>query len=338
MPVDNATYIPLVPASIFQRLAPSAPDLKSYMPPRPISWMRFARWIEHSRYDVYHLFGYGFTLIDIAGASLERAKKPFGVTLMGAPYSPLEHGGLQLTAFRAYERMLGLGTLRNAKRLHSISHDSARHPSFAHVTNKIDVIHCGVGVPPTIELSRPKNVPNQFFLSIGRVQWSKGFETAVQALDIARRRGTRYNYCIAGPPAGYERDLLRLAERLGVSSQFTLLGRVSESEKEWLYRNATALLIPSLFEPFGLVSLEAMIRGLPVAASAVGGLAETIEDGKTGHLFKPGDATALADILASLSTRRDEQMVDAARDRALSQTWETVAARHLDWYRDHLLK
>lgn len=337
-PVDRATYIPLVPADIFQRLAPQAPDLKSYMPPRPAAWAKFVRWIGSSNYDVYHLFGYGFTLVDVAGVALTRAGKPFGLTLLGAPYSPVEQGGLQLAAFRAYELLFGARTLRNARRLHSISYDSAKHPSFAHVEEKIDVIHCGVNLPPTIPLSRPANVPDRFFLSVGRLQWSKGFETALTALQRAGQDGVRYNYCIAGPPAGHERVLTRLAESLGISSQVMLLGRVSDSQLEWLYRNAAALLIPSLFEPFGLVSLEAMIRGLPVAASAVGGLAETIEDGKTGHLFPRGGSDRLAALLNLLAAGRDERMVEAALARARSQTWEVVAEQQVDWYRRYLLR
>jgi glycosyltransferase involved in cell wall biosynthesis len=88
-----------------------------------------------------------------------------------------------------------------------------------------------------------------------------------------------------------------------------------------LMRHLDVLVLPSRQEPFGTVLVEAMAVGTPVVASRVGGLAEVVEDGVTGHLVEPGDPEALARAVVDVLSRGNE-MGAAARERAVR--WHTT--------------
>jgi glycosyltransferase involved in cell wall biosynthesis len=102
-----------------------------------------------------------------------------------------------------------------------------------------------------------------------------------------------------------------------------------------LLRSADAVVCTPWYEPFGIVPLEAMACGVPVVASAVGGLIDTVVDGLTGKLVPPRKPRALAGILHHLLSRRTllEQFGAAGRDRASSRySWERVAAETVRAY------
>jgi glycosyltransferase involved in cell wall biosynthesis len=103
-----------------------------------------------------------------------------------------------------------------------------------------------------------------------------------------------------------------------------------------LYSHAAAFVCPSIYEPFGLINLEAMACGTPVIATRVGGIPEVVVDGETGWLVEPGDPAALAEALgrALADPERGRRMGEAGRRRVEAHfTWERIAERTLDVYR-----
>jgi glycosyltransferase involved in cell wall biosynthesis len=107
-------------------------------------------------------------------------------------------------------------------------------------------------------------------------------------------------------------------------------GWLSPSQLTSWYRSADVLVVPSRYEPFGMVILEGMIHGLPIVAANVGGPAEILDHGRTGLLFPPRDVTALADqLIALLRDRELRQRLGraGAREARLTWTWpKRVAA------------
>jgi len=104
-----------------------------------------------------------------------------------------------------------------------------------------------------------------------------------------------------------------------------------------LYSHAAVFVCPSIYEPFGLINLEAMACGTPVVASRVGGIPEVVVDGETGWLVEPGDATALGRALreALADPERARRMGEAGRRRVEAQfAWDRIADRTLAVYRD----
>src|SRR5690606_9408897 len=96
------------------------------------------------------------------------------------------------------------------------------------------------------------------------------------------------------------RRLRALAEQVGVADRVDLRGRMGREEVAALLRSADALVCVPWYEPFGIVPLEAMACGVPVVASAVGGMIDTVVDGVTGVHVPPRDPERLAEALTAL--------------------------------------
>ena len=174
----------------------------------------------------------------------------------------------------------------------------------------------------------------------GRVNAWKGQPLLLEAAARLRGRLPRARYLLAGdaPPgqARFERALDSGIDRLGVGD---LVRRVPFREDPTdLYAAADVVAVPSTRpEPFGLVAAEAMAHGRPVVAAAHGGLVELVEDGRTGRLFTPGDAGALADALAHVLADDERARALGAAGRARQRerfTVERYAASLAATYRE----
>jgi glycogen(starch) synthase len=162
----------------------------------------------------------------------------------------------------------------------------------------------------------------------GRLEWEKGVHTLLTAVPALRRRFPGIRLVVAGQGAQSDALATQAAQaRLGRAVTFA--GFLPEEDLAALVAAADLAVIPSLYEPFGLVALEAAALGTPLAVSRTGGLAELVDDGVTGRTFIPGDRHDIADtVTASL---RDPQaarrMAAAARRRAqTAHRWSAIAA------------
>ncbi len=148
-------------------------------------------------------------------------------------------------------------------------------------------------VDPHLDYGRPRQLPADRALTLGvagRMVDIKGVPLAMHALKALREGGIRARLEIAGG-GPREADYRALAERLGVGHACRFQGPVADMAA--FYDSIDILLVPSLCESFGLVSVEAAKRGCPVVAACTGGLPETIQEGKTGYtvpLRMPVDA------------------------------------------------
>lgn len=193
-------------------------------------------------------------------------------------------------------------------------------------------------VPGGVNLCRfspepPEARDGQPILFVGRFVAQKGVEVLLYALAILLRRAPSARLVLAGE--GPQRFYLRrLARYLGISEQVHLVGWQTGDQLVQLYRQAAVVAVPSLYEPFGLVALEAMACGRPVVASATGGLKEIIgEDGQAGLLARPGDHLALAQQLAQLLDPELARTTgDSARRRAERYSWAESASRTVEVY------
>ena len=108
----------------------------------------------------------------------------------------------------------------------------------------------------------------------------------------------------------------------------TFLGHVSETDLRALVGAADVAVVPSLYEPFGFVALEAIVLGAPLVVARTGGLATIVDEGRTGWQFAPGDAQGLAGTLSeALSDPREARRRAAAAraDVVTSYGWPTIA-------------
>ncbi|MEU9353194.1 glycosyltransferase [Streptomyces griseoloalbus] len=200
---------------------------------------------------------------------------------------------------------------------------------------RVSVVPCGVDAghfrPGAEGAAVPPRRERHRLLACGRLVRRKGYDQAVQALT----RIPDTELVVAGGPApgGLGRDpearrLWHLAHRAGVAGRVRLLGAVSPADMPALIGSADLVLCTPVYEPFGIVPLEAMACAVPVVATDVGGHRDSVADGTTGRLVPPQDPAAVAaavrDLLAADALRR--RYGTAGRERVLARyTWSRVA-------------
>ena len=170
------------------------------------------------------------------------------------------------------------------------------------------MIPCGVDtelfqpMAPAVAKDLLELGPEPLLVYVGRLQPIKGLETLLEAMT--RLDDGSHLLIIGGdqdePDNGHGAHLRGLASTLGLERRVRFLGAQPQRRLRLFYAAAEAVVIPSYYESFGMVALEAMACGTPVVASRVGGLTTTIQDGVTGHLVPEGDPMALADRLRGL--------------------------------------
>jgi glycosyltransferase involved in cell wall biosynthesis len=168
---------------------------------------------------------------------------------------------------------------------------------------------------PPLSPAPPAQPPR--LLCLGRLYDFKRFDLALRAFAPLASSFPGVRLLIAGD--GPERSRLEaLAGRLGLAPAVEFLGWVPPDDVPGLIRSATAVVIPSGVEAFGLVALQAAQLARPVVATRVGGLPEVVMDGETGLLVEPGDLAALTTAIAALLSdpARARAMGEAARLRA----------------------
>jgi glycosyltransferase involved in cell wall biosynthesis len=180
----------------------------------------------------------------------------------------------------------------------------------------VEVIHNGVPERP----QRPPLQDPPTVVFAGRLVPEKGVELLLRAFAQVLPQVPSARILIAGQ--GRDATLLQtLAIELGVSHAVTWLGHLPVAEMERQFAAAWVQVVPSQWEePFGNVSTEAMMRGTPVIACAVGGQTEIVSDRLTGFLVAPKDVAAIAEPLLQLLSDRQlaEKMGQAGRERALT--------------------
>ena len=177
--------------------------------------------------------------------------------------------------------------------------------------SRIATIPCGVDtdlfVPGDRAAARARlGLDDQpVLLWVGRVAPIKGLDTLLDAVARLRSTGRAARLLIVGgdadePMSEHEVSLRERIERLDLASSVCFLGPQPQSVLPLYYAAADVTVLPSYYESFGMVALEAMACGSPVIASRVGGLVTTVRDGVTGFLIPEGDVDALAERIGGL--------------------------------------
>jgi glycogen(starch) synthase len=188
--------------------------------------------------------------------------------------------------------------------------------------------------PALARLRREFAAPDErLVLLIGRLVYEKGFQIALEAMPelFARCPGTRF--LVAGSGT-HEGELRRQAAGLGLMEHGTFLGWIGDDVLQSLYRIADVCVVPSIYEPFGLVALEAMASGCPCIVADTGGLREVVPHDAAGLRFRSRDPRSLGRmverVLGDAALRR--RLVAEASEHVLHFDWQDVAARTASLY------
>ncbi|WP_460353525.1 glycosyltransferase [Mycobacterium sp. ZZG] len=197
---------------------------------------------------------------------------------------------------------------------------------------RVSVVPCGVDpaefsdIGPAATRGKPHRI-----ISVGRLVPRKGFDTVIAAMP---HLPTTELVIVGGPDKSeLDRDpeaqrLLGAAARHRVSDRVHLYGAIAREEMPMLLRSADVVVATPWYEPFGIVPLEAMACGVPVVASAVGGMLDTVVPGVTGTLVPPHSPDRCADAIAPILSNRElrTRLGRAGRQRVHERyTWDRVA-------------
>lgn len=217
---------------------------------------------------------------------------------------------------------------------------------------KIAIIPPGVNVARFTPISQAEARQKLGFdschvlLFVGRIEPLKAIDTILYALETVRQTHSELlsHLCFAvvgGNPNDRDIEMQRLyqlTQSLGLEDVVRFVGAKDQQELPLYYAAATAVIMPSDYESFGMVALEAMASGTPVIASAVGGLAFVVRDGETGYHVPSREPNALADRILKV-VRDREKRAEMGRNATLvaqSYAWENIADRLITLFDDVL--
>ncbi len=194
---------------------------------------------------------------------------------------------------------------------------------------EIHTIHNGIDITTWPFRSRATDVGPSTLLFAGRLEYEKGIQDLIAALPRVRRTHPGTTLVIAGEGT-QEAWLRELVRRHRVSRAVTFAGPVGHDGLVALMQRCDAIVLPSRYEPFGIVALEAAATGAPLVTSTAGGLGEAVTDGVTGLAFAPGDVAGLTaavrGVLADPAAAQERAF--NARNRLTAEfSWALVAER-----------
>jgi D-inositol-3-phosphate glycosyltransferase len=188
------------------------------------------------------------------------------------------------------------------------------------------------------------NSEDRMVLFVGRIEPLKGVDTLIHSMSCLHLNGLHrpvHLAIIGGEPDALPEDmtdemarLQKLCDELCVEGMVIFLGKRGQDTLPYYYSAAEVLVMPSLYESFGMVALEAMACGTPVIASEVGGLGYLVQDGQTGYTIPDSDPAALCDKLSLLlgDSSLRETMGQEASQYALNYAWERIATQIIEVY------
>ena len=235
--------------------------------------------------------------------------------------------------------------VRDADRVITCSHYMRRHVADVFGVRASKITAIANGIDPS-DLQTVADLPRlraryaqpdeRLILLVGRLVYEKGFHLALDALPGLIERLGKVRFLIAGSGTA-EAELKEQAERLGLMEHGSFVGWTGDDELHSLYRIADLCLVPSIYEPFGLVALEAMASGCPCIVADTGGLREVVPGGgRVGLRFRPKDSKSLGRMAEQILTddALRDRLVAEAREHVLRFDWADVARQTAKVYAD----
>ena len=326
-------------------------------PPFPKDVRAFVRWVEAMNDDMAVLgdellHGLRFDLIHshdwlVASAAervARRAQLPWLTTVHATEFG--RHQGWVQKYPQSHIHAAERSMVRRADHVITCSRYMRSHVAsvFGVPPARITAIQNGVDprdLEPVVDdldglRARYAEPDERLVLLVGRLVYEKGFHLALDALAPVIRKLGGVRFVVAGTGTA-EAELRRQAWRLGLSRKGVFLGWVGDDMLRSLYRVADLCIVPSIYEPFGLVALEAMASGCLCVVADTGGLREVVPgDGTVGVRFPSRDSAALEVILERLLSDSGEraQLVAEAREHVLRFGWAEVAGQTNALYRE----
>jgi glycogen synthase len=229
-----------------------------------------------------------------------------------------------------------------ADRIIAVSNDSKKDimKCYNVPEDKIEVIYNGIDLnqykKTGVNVARKKyGIDGRYILFVGRISRQKGIIHLVDAVKYLPQ-DVKVVLCASTPDT--EEIKMEMEEKVKLYPNIIWIDKmVTKEEIIELYSNAEVFVCPSIYEPFGIINLEAMACNTPVVASATGGIKEVVVDGETGFLVEPGNPEDLAEHIKKLLDDRELAATFGANGRKRVEemfSWESIAKKTYDMYED----
>jgi glycogen(starch) synthase len=326
-------------------------------PRRPRDLGEFVAWIEHmnsdmlavgvelgDRFDFDLVHGHDW-LVAVAGDHLARRFRcPLVMTIHATEYG--RHQGWVDKHPQSHIHGVEHWMANRADRVITCSAYMREHVSDIYGLDESKIAVIPNGIDP-MDLQPVDDLPtlrarfaapdDQLVLLVGRLVYEKGFQLALEALPGLIERVGNVRFLVAGSGT-HEAELKAQAEALGLLEHGTFLGWIGDDVLHSLYRIADLTVVPSIYEPFGLVALEAMASGCPCIVADTGGLREVVPNERVGLRFRARDPQSLAEMVERVLTDEvlRDKLVAEASEHVLSFDWADVARQTTQIYRELL--
>jgi glycosyltransferase involved in cell wall biosynthesis len=180
------------------------------------------------------------------------------------------------------------------------------------------------------------DVKDVLILYVGGFSIRKRVPLLLYVMNEVKKENNRVKLMIVGSGKGYEPELKQYMSDLGLDKVVIFTGFVENSRLPLYYAASDIVVVPSEYEPFGIINIEAMAMAKPVIASAVGGIGDIVENDVTGYTIEKDDLDIFIDkvLLLSMNVQKRKTMGEFAVGRILkSFTWDMVKDRYLHTYR-----
>lgn len=283
------------------------------------------------RYDIYHFY-FGLPTAILALYVHFVLRKPFIIALRGSDVPGYDDTKWYMRPLHALLRPMSRFLWRTAQAVTVLSRDLHRLARETDPQLDATIIENGISAERFPSKPAESQTGPIRLISVCRLVPRKGLGYLIEAMEQLKHDGMVLELIGSGQE---EQRLAALVRDRGLAGHVIMVGYVAAERLYEHYHRTDIFVLPSLNESFGQVLLEAMSCGLPIVASTVGGIPETVRHEINGLLVPPGDSQALVAAIRSLARDPSMRAVMGRRNAALARnryTWEGVAARYEELY------
>ncbi|HYP54908.1 MAG TPA: glycosyltransferase family 4 protein [Solirubrobacterales bacterium] len=313
-------------------------------PTRPRDLGEFVAWVERmnsdmlaagvelgDRYSFDLVHGHDWLVANACDHLAKRFEAPLVTTIHATEHG--RHQGWVNTHPQSYIHGVERWITNRSERVIACSHYMREQIAdiFGVEEDRVNVIPNGID-PDDLQPQDPDELrrlrgefaapDEKLVLLIGRLVYEKGFQLALEAMPRVLEEAPGTRFLVAGSGT-HEAELHKQAEGLGLMDHGTFLGWIGDDVLHSLYRIADLTVVPSIYEPFGLVALEAMASECPCIVADTGGLREVVPREEVGLRFRSHDPEALAEV--AIRVLRDDDL----GHRLVAEAYEHL--RQFDW-------
>jgi glycogen(starch) synthase len=324
-------------------------------PERPRDLAEFVTWIEHmntdmlsagvalgDEYDFDIVHGHDWLVASACDHLARRFDRPLVMTIHATEYG--RHQGWVDKHPQSHIHGVEKWVTNRADKVIACSAYMREHIAdiYALEEAQVNVIPNGIDPEDLRPMDNLEELRSSFaqpdeklVLLVGRLVYEKGFQVALEALPTLIENVGNVRFLIAGSGT-HEEELKAQAEKLGLMEHGTFVGWIGDDVLHSLYKIADLTVVPSIYEPFGLVALEAMASGCPCIVADTGGLREVVPSENVGLRFQSRDPESLARMAERVLTDSElrDRLVAEASDHVLTFDWLDVARTTLELYDD----